>query len=126
MVKYQQLSKHLKHHGIITQLVDARENTLNEALEAAESACTELLNKLGVEVLKIDDKDAAAVFDAYFTGTGFFCQPKHRNDIPDAFIYCAAKRFIATKLHHSCLAVCGDGNLHKALTGWTASTLHSA
>lgn len=50
-----------------------------------------------VNILDFDPGQISSVFDDYFNGKGVFRQPKHRDDIPDAFINLCIQRLLNEK-----------------------------
>jgi PIN domain len=114
-VKRQTFAKALKHHKIITLLVDEKQRTIAEAEKAILTECEKLSTRLDILETKIDGKDAVGVFHDYFAGEAPFRAPKCRDDLPDAFILRAAKLIVARLGNEPLLAVCYDQRLREAL-----------
>ena len=116
-VFHQPLSSKLSQHKQISQLAADRKAILAEAEAAASKACDEFLKRLGVTTIKLEASDAGEVFDGYFAGDLPFGQPKQRIDIPDAFIFRSASRFLLTLPGTGMLAICGDSRLRSRSPG---------
>jgi hypothetical protein len=111
----QPLSKKLASRELISQLLDKQDATTAEATREANKSCDEFIKKVGINEIPIHDSDGATVFEAYFAGEVPFREPKSRDDLPDAFILCAARRFAMEQLNHTRLAICSDNRLRGAI-----------
>jgi hypothetical protein len=111
----QPLSKKLANRKLISQLLDRQDATTAEATREANKSCDEFIKKLGINEMPIDASDGATVFKAYFAGEAPFREPKSRDDLPDAFILCAARRFAMEQFSRTRLAICSDKRLRGAI-----------
>jgi len=109
------LSHKLGTRKLISQLLDKQEATSAEATREANKSCDEFISKMRIIEIPIDGSDSATVFNGYFAGEAPFREPKSREDIPDAFILCAARRFAIEHFPHTLLAICHDKRLRKAI-----------
>lgn len=103
----------LQQHDQIRQLSESHESLVSEANAIALREYESVISKLAAVILPIDNSDGQIVIDHYFSGGPPFCNPKNRQDFPDAFIYCAARRLVAT--NRPLLCACKDKNLNSAL-----------
>lgn len=110
----QPLSHKLASRKLISQLLGRQDATTAEATREARKSCDEFIRKMAVNKMPIDDADGAAVFDGYFAGDAPFREPKSREDLPDAFILCAAKRFASAHPGRT-FAICHDKRLREAI-----------
>jgi hypothetical protein len=98
----------------LSTLADAREMMLAESDKITREECDKLCARLDLRIIPLDPKDADEVFDRYFSGKPPFAREKHRPDIPDAFIHCAAKRLASNFGGRDIFAVCADTRLAEA------------
>ena len=95
--------------------------TLTEELEreglgdVAERKVSGLVSELRLQVMEAEAEDTPEVWRRYFAGEPPFESRKNRKDLPDAFIYLAAKRLAEENVGEELLCLCADENLAKAL-----------
>ena len=111
----QPLSQKLASRKLISQLLDKQDATTAEATREANKSCDEFIKRVGINEMPIGDSDGSTVFNGYFAGEAPFREPKRREDLPDAFILCAARRFAVEQLHRTRLAICNDRRLRGAI-----------
>ncbi len=107
--------RQLKDFDRLSELANARERMLAEADDIVGRECDGLLKRLGLNAIAIAPGDAAGVFEDYFAGRTPFASRKSRSDIPDAFIFRAAKNLLAEVFPRELVGVCSDDRLAEAL-----------
>ena len=100
-------------------------HTASEAVEAidpanlrdlADTAVDRFLEEHEVTVVPSEEADSTAMWDSYFCGNAPFRGVKTRDDIPDFFIYAAAKRIAGQMGSEQLHCIAGDNRLRDALS----------
>ena len=109
------LSKNLASRKLIATLLEKKDTTTAEATREANKSCDAFIKKVGINEMPINKSDGTTVFKGYFAGDTPFREPKSREDLPDAFILCAAHRFAMEQFNRTRLAICTDKRLQSAI-----------
>jgi len=106
------LKNHSAMEGIWKQTIDTMPA---EIAAEVEKLAKEFIGKSAYIVEPVKASDTTDMWDTYFAGTGAFQFPKNRKDIPDSFIYSAAKRITAALKGEKLHFIVNDKNLRSAL-----------
>lgn len=92
-------------------------NLAAKAIESVKSA-------LRAKVIAVTGEHTSKVWQSYFEGEGAIRQPKHRGDLPDAFIFEAAKEVLGSLEGEPLHVIANDGQLNKAAAKLESCVTH--
>lgn len=112
--------KRIDRKNLVHINIGALQTSLNTAGTEIENAIMkdfeDWQNSHKVNLLPLDSAATHTVFDEYFSGTGVFRKPKHRDDIPDAFINTSIQSLLKEKLELNVVIKDGAFRQHLAKT----------
>lgn len=112
----QPIASRLKSHGAMVEIWKQTTDSMpNEIAAEVDKMAKEFITKSVYIVEPVSESDTTDMWDTYFAGAGAFQFAKNRKDIPDSYIYSAAKRIVTSLDGETLHCIVNDKNLRSAL-----------